>query len=234
MLHENYVYYPEQLTGDELDSFLAKGWYRMGQSIFTTHFIILNGEIFRVYWFRYDLQKLNISRSAKKIFTFNRKFKVNILPFELTDELEELFTLYKTTIDFEAAQSVHSWLNGDQPSNVFDTLLVEIKDNGKLVAAGIFDNGNESIAGILNFYHPDYKQYSLGKYLMLLKIQYAVKAGQKFYYPGYIVKNYPRFDYKLFVDENAAEIYNPETSEWILFKREKQNEEPHADGRNHL
>jgi len=26
MLHENYVYYPEQLTGEELDAFLARGW----------------------------------------------------------------------------------------------------------------------------------------------------------------------------------------------------------------
>jgi arginyl-tRNA--protein-N-Asp/Glu arginylyltransferase len=227
MLHENYVYYPEQLTGEELDIFLEKGWYRMGQSIFTTHFIILNETIYRVYWLRYDLRKIKPSNETKRIIKLNRGFDSCIKPFELTDELESLFTLYKTAIDFEPAQSIRFWLHGDQPVNVFDTEIVEIRDNGKLIAAGIFDKGNQSIAGILNFYHPDYKKYSLGKYLMLLKIHYALSNEKTIYYPGYIVKDYPRFDYKLFVDPDSAEIYLPETGQWVLFKDAFQNEEPY-------
>ena len=69
----------------------------------------------------------------------------------------------------------------------------------------------------MNFYHPDYKKFSLGKYLMLIKIQYALQAEKKLYYPGYIVHNYPRFDYKLFVDSNAAEIYIPERQGWFPY-----------------
>jgi len=232
MLHENYVYYPEQLTGEELDTFLEKGWYRMGQSLFTTHFIILNETIFRVFWLRYDLRKINLSREAKRIFKLNRSFETNVKPFELADELEALFSLYKTSIDFESAQSIYFWLHGDQPANLFDTDVVEIRDNGKLIAAGIFDKGNQSIAGILNFYHPDYKKYSLGKYLMLTKIQYAIAQEKPMYYPGYIVKDYPRFDYKLFVDEESAEIYLPETGKWVLHQNEILNEELKATDDN--
>ena len=223
MLNENYVYYPEQLTGEELDAFLARGWYRMGQSIFTTHFISLRDEAYRVYWFRYDLQKLKLGKSIKRLIKLNSQFQVTIRPFELSEELEQLYSLYKTHIDFEAAQSIHYWLHGDQPANVFDTHLVEIRDNRVLVAAGVFDKGHESIAGIMNFYHPDYKKFSLGKYLMLVKIQYALQAEKKLYYPGYIVHNYPRFDYKLFVDEQSAEIYLPETGQWLLFKNAFSN-----------
>jgi leucyl-tRNA---protein transferase len=216
MLQENYVYYPEQLTGEELDLFLSKGWYRMGQSIFTTHFISLDETTYRVYWLRYDLPGTILSHEAIRIQKLNRAFKICIKPFELTDELESLFQLYKTSIDFEAAQSIQFWLQGDQSGgNVFDTDIVEIRDNEKLIAAGIIDKGNISIAGILNFYHPDYKKYSLGKYLMLIKIQYATRSGMRYYYPGYIVKDYPRFDYKLFVDAQSAEIYLPETGQWV-------------------
>jgi arginine-tRNA-protein transferase len=215
MLNENYVYYPEQLTGEELDTFLEQGWFRMGQSIFTTHFLALQEELFRVYWLRYNLPNLQNSKEATRIVNRNRIFETRIRPFELSGELEELYLQYKTHIDFETARSVHFWLFGDQQTNVFNTYLIEVKDNEQLIAAGIFDSGHESIAGILNFYHPDYRKYSLGKYLMLLKIEYAVRAGKKFYYPGYIVQNYPRFDYKLFADKNAAELYIPEQNSWI-------------------
>ena len=217
MLNENYVYYPEELSGEELDAFLARGWYRMGQSIFTTHFISLRDEAYRVFWFRYDLQKLKLGKSIKRLIKLNSPFHVTIRPFELSEELEQLYSLYKTHIDFEAAQSIHYWLHGDQPTNVFDSHLVEIRDNGVLIAAGVFDKGNESIAGIMNFYHPDYKKFSLGKYLMLLKIEYALAEGKKMYYPGYIVRHYPRFDYKLFVDSDAAEIYIPERQGWFAY-----------------
>jgi leucyl-tRNA---protein transferase len=217
MLHENYVYHPEQLTGEELDAFLARGWYRMGQSIFTTHFISLPDQAYRVYWFRYDLQKIKIGKPIKRLTKLCSQFHVTIRSFELSEELEQLYTLYKTHIDFEAAQSVRHWLFGDQLTNVFDSHLVEIRDNGVLIAAGVFDNGGDSIAGILNFYHPDYKKFSLGKYLMLVKIQYALQAGKKLYYPGYIVQRYPRFDYKLFVDTDAAEIFIPEKQGWFAY-----------------
>jgi leucyl-tRNA---protein transferase len=218
MLNENYVYYPEQLTGEELDAFLARGWYRMGQSIFTTHFISLADHAYRVYWFRYDLQKLKPGKAVKRLTKLNAHFDITIRSFEISGELEQLYSLYKTHIDFEAAQSVQYWLHGDQVNNVFDTQLIEIRDNEVLIAAGVFDKGHESIAGILNFYHPDYKKFSLGKYLMLVKIQYALQAGKKLYYPGYIVQHYPRFDYKLFVDEQSAEIYLPEAGQWFLYK----------------
>jgi leucyl-tRNA---protein transferase len=139
MLNENYVYYPEQLTREELDSFLARGWYRMGQSIFTTHFISLVDQVYRVYWFRYDLQKLKFGKAAKRLNKLNSHFQVTIRPFQLSEELEVLYILYKTHIDFEAAQSVQHWLQGDQfVSNVFDTHLVEIRDDGVLIAAGVY------------------------------------------------------------------------------------------------
>jgi arginyl-tRNA--protein-N-Asp/Glu arginylyltransferase len=214
---ENYIYYPEQLNGEELDAFLEKGWYRMGQSIFTTHYISLEDQVYRVFWLRYNLQKLTLSRRQLRLIKRNERFSITKKPFKITDELEELFALYKTGIDFEPALSVQHWLHGDQLHNVFSTELLEIRDNKKLIAAGITDSGHESIAGIMNFYHPEYKKYSPGKYLMLLKIQYAKAKNIKWYYPGYIVYNHSGFDYKLFVDKNAIEIFIPEMENWELY-----------------
>jgi arginyl-tRNA--protein-N-Asp/Glu arginylyltransferase len=219
MQSENYIYYPEGLTGEELDAFLEVGWYRMGQSIFTTHFILLEGNIHRVFWLRYDLKKMVLSKMQRRVKIRNKQFNISIKPLKITDELEELYSVYKTGINFQPALSVHNWLYGaDHSRNVFNTELIEIRDHGKLIAAGIADWGFESMTGIMNFYHPSYKRYSLGKYLMILKIEQAQKRNFRWYYPGYIVYQHAGFDYKLSVDKSAIEVLIPEIEGWRPFK----------------
>ena len=218
-MHDSYIYYPEELLeGHLLDVFLSKGWYRMGQGIFTTHYLVQQEAIYPVYWLRYDLEKLQMGRAAQKILRMNQHFSVSVKPLEITEELEALYSSYKEGLSFDPALSVRHWLYGDQPNNVFHTDIIEIREDNKLLAAGIFDKGLESIAGIMNFYSHEYKRYSPGKFLMLLKILHAAEAGKKWYYPGYIVYGYPKFDYKLFADKGAAEIYVTAANEWCPYK----------------
>ncbi len=219
------IFYPSHLTGSELDVFLAMGWYRMGQGIFTTHGIVQEEKLFRVFWLRYNLQQLaGQKKSTKKIIESCSNFDVSIKPLNVTQEMEDLYDLYKAGIQFEAASSVRQWLYEAADSNVFQTYMIEIREGEKLIALGIFDKGKKSIAGIMNFYNPAYKKCSLGKYLMLLKIKYAQDQKIKWYYPGYIVPGYPKFDYKLFVDKLAAEIFIPEANSWQLYDQALVNQ----------
>ena len=214
------IYYPETLSNEQLDFFLAKGWYRMGQGIFSTNYIVKEENIYRVYWLRYNLLQLQLSGSAQKIKSVNKRFTVAIQPLKLNAEYETLYALYKSAIDFDAAESVEYWIYMGQTNNVYDSHIVEVRDQNKLIAAGIFDNGHTSMAGIMNFYDPAYKKYSLGKYLMLLKMQHAIRCGMQWYYPGYIVYGYPKFDYKLFADKKCAELFIPELNGWVNYNQE--------------
>ena len=211
------IYYPDKLSPAQLDTFLAKGWYRMGQGIFTTNYILQEGKFYRVYWLRYNLLTWSMSKSSQKIWNANKRFTTEIVPLQITEELEELYTLYKTSLDFEPASSVASWLFDQHLSNVYDSWLVEVRDEGRLIAAGIFDKSKKSIAGILNFYNPSYGKSSPGKYLMLVKICAAKERKVLWYYPGYIVNGYPKFDYKLFAGKENSEIYIPELNEWRFY-----------------
>lgn len=217
---EHGIYYPAEINGMQLDAFLAKGWYRMGQGIFTTNYVIQEDSFFRVYWLRYNLDLFKAGKRTRHIIKNNRNFTINIKPLLIDAELEELYSLYKTGISFEPAESVQSWLLERQTHNIYDSYVIEIRDEGLLIAAGIFDQGQQSLAGILNFYHPAYKKYSPGKYLMLLKMKHALSAGKKWYYPGYIVKDYSKFDYKLFADKTAAEIFIPEKDQWYTYSKD--------------
>jgi arginine-tRNA-protein transferase len=211
------IYYPAAISGKQLDIFLAKGWYRMGQGIFTTNYVIQEDKFFRVYWLRYNLHTLKMGRQAQQVARSCKQFQVDVKPLVVTEELEQLYSLYRSSLSFEPAESVKSWLFDMQLTNIYDSHVVEVRDNNLLVAAGIFDAGYRSIAGILNCYHPAYRKNSLGKYLMLEKIRHATALGKQWYYPGYIVKDYPKFDYKLFVDKTAAEIFMPESNCWYLY-----------------
>jgi arginine-tRNA-protein transferase len=95
--------------------------------------------------------------------------------------------------------------------------MIRIFDGGKLIGVGVFDVGKNSIAGIKNYFHPDYKKYSLGKLLVLLKAEFCLQNSIKWYYPGYIVPGYAKFDYKLFLNKDQTEIYSIENDAWSTF-----------------
>lgn len=219
MLSENNIYFPKELSGHELDNFLAMGWYRIGQSLFTTNFILLNERVHRVFWLRYNLKNIALTKSQIRLKQRNRQFEVSVKPLELTIEIENLFTAYKTGIDFQGADSVYHWLYADRPPhNVFETEVIEIRDRHRLIGVGISDQGSKSMAGIMNFYDPEYKKYSLGKYLMILKIELGLQRRLSWYYPGYIVYKRPQFDYKLSIHKSAVEVLIPEMKGWQIYQ----------------
>jgi arginine-tRNA-protein transferase len=77
--------------------------------------------------------------------------------------------------------------------------------------------GKNAITGILNFYHPAYNKYSLGKYLILQKIDFALSNNISFYYTGYISTAINKFDYKLFPDVASIEVYLPVERQWLPY-----------------
>jgi arginyl-tRNA--protein-N-Asp/Glu arginylyltransferase len=208
----------------QLDASLAQGYYRAGQSIFSVDYIFIGGWI-RVFWLRFGLQNYAFEKKHLQLMRRNQKFDVAILPMHITSEHEELYALYRKSIDFEASNTVSQFLFGVDSvgtvqNNVFNSKMIELRLAGRLVAVGVFDLGTDSCAGIVNFYDPEFQKYSLGKYLILKKIEYAQNAGMDWYYPGYIGYQFPKFDYKLFPGTASAEIFDPISREWISYSAE--------------
>jgi leucyl-tRNA---protein transferase len=205
------------MKGNELDLYLSIGYFRMQQKVFTCCAVLFGNTVCTVHWLRLVLAKVNYGKDQLHLLRRNQKFAVKVKPFVLTEEIEALYTEYKGNINFDAPESVEACLFGGADYNLFDTYAVEVWDDAKLIAVGIFDNGFHSIAGIMNFYHPAYRKYSLGKYLMLQKIEYARTHQKAYYYPGYLANNYPKFNYKLFASESATEVFDNNHFSWVPF-----------------
>ncbi len=213
---------PEVLTGTELDAYLERGWYRMQQEVFTTTHVALP-DFYRVHWLRYAINRLAPRPTHRKIRNLNRRFMVSVEPFHgVTDEEEWLYQRYRSSITFDGADHIQECLldGNDLNRNIFDTRCFQVWDADRLIAVGYLDLGQTSGAGILNFFDPDYRKYSLGKYLMLLKFDFLKSSGYQFYYPGYVVAGLSKMDYKLFLGEDVAEYFDADQQVWLPFRKE--------------
>jgi arginine-tRNA-protein transferase len=208
------VHFPQSLSGGELDRYLAEGWFRMGQTIFTTNFLNFKQKFYSAIWLRIRLSECVFSKSEEKLFRLNGHFSIQIQKANIDQEKENLFTRYRTQVSFEPSSSLQSLLFGKAVDDIYETLEITVRDGEKLIGCGFFDLGKTSAAGITSFYDPAYKKFSLGKFLIYQKITFARTNGLQFFYPGYFVPGYPAFDYKLKLHSNAQEFFELATGSW--------------------
>ena len=208
---------PKKIKKNDLDTFWELGWYRMEKSIFTTNFLKFREIFYSAIWLRITLENFKLTKTQIKIKKINAGFRAEIKPHQFSQSQDLLYQKYRASIQFEASPSNRDIL-GDCKEDLFYTLDFNVFDGEKLIACGYLDLGKTASAGISCFYDPDYKQYSLGKYLMVLKMEYSKALGLKYFYPGYFAPNYPLFDYKLQLNKPNLEYFNVTTNIWHSFQ----------------
>jgi len=192
----------------------------MHQSIFTSSHLHLE-EPYRVHWLRYPLAEIKTHASHKRIRKRCQAFRTTIEDLSaIRAEHEALYATYRSSIDFDGAASIYTCLFSEEEpeKNVYRTKCISVFDGDRLIAGGYFDLGGNSAASILHFFDPRFKDYSLGKHLMLLTIDFLTSAGYEFYYPGYVIAGNDKMNYKLFIGKEATYYFAPETISWQRFE----------------
>ncbi|MCI5080745.1 MAG: arginine-tRNA-protein transferase [Saprospiraceae bacterium] len=218
-------HYPEILMPEELDSYLEKGWYRMGQTIFTTHFLCFGDQFYSAVWVRLPIQGYAFRKSARKLIRKSlRQFRVEIRQGRIDVEKERLYRKYKGNFQGIIAPTLRDSLLDGEDYNIYNTQEVSIYDGNRLIGCSFFDLGADSAASIIGIYDPDYHAHSLGYLTMLLEITFCMERGLAFYYPGYVVPGYQRFDYKLRIGD--VEYFDLKNNGWLPYKDLKEEEIP--------
>jgi len=210
-------HFPNQILPEKLDEYLAKGWYRMGQTIFTTHFLFFHRNLYSAIWTRLPLKGYKFRKRLRKIMNRNqRRFQTVIRPADLNAEKEALFQAYKKNFPEFQSPTLADYLGEGRSGNIFNSMEACVYDGDRLAAFSIFDLGANSMASIVGVYSPDYQSFSLGFYTLLLEIAFGLENGFEFYYPGYIVPGRPKFDYKRRIGTpDEVEFFDLRTSEWL-------------------
>lgn len=218
-------HYPEELLPEELDAYLAQGWYRMGQSIFTTHFLCFGEQFYSAIWVRLALDDYTFSKSLRKIFRRNKEqFRTEFSKSRITADKERLYQRYKIEFPGVLAPTLKESLLDGEDSSIYDTYEVNVYDGDKLIAVSFFDAGRDSAASILGIYDPDYGKHSLGIYTLLAEIAFCMQNNLLFFYPGYVVPGYSRFDYKLRIGD--VEYYDLASRTWLPHVNLKKGDIP--------
>lgn len=211
------IHYPQEIFPEELDDYLAKGWFRMGQTIFTCRFITFEDVLFTTVWLRLSLDGFRFSKSQRKLMRKNQnQFKVISRKAIFNKEKEELYQVHRKRFSGHVSKTLRSSLFGDTSFNIYDTYEIAIYDGEQLVGCSFFDRGEKTLASIMGMFHPDYNKYSLGYYTMLEEMAYGQQHNYKEYYPGYVVPGYGKFDYKLRI--GATDYYDEVSNSWLPYK----------------
>src|SRR5688572_15470755 len=208
---------PVTLAAAELDNYLSRGWFRMRQNIFTTSFLQFDNRFYSVIWLRVALQNNHPDKKKDRLLKMNAAFTTEVRKADITIAHETLYQAYRQSISFEVSASLHELLLGSELYNRYNTYEINVYDKGKLVAAGFFDLGKLSAAGISCIYHPAYKKYSLGKYLIYLKLEFCRQQRFQYFYPGYLLPGYKPFDYKAEIERGGLEYLHLPSLEWLPY-----------------
>ena len=218
--YDYFIRFPLRLSARELDGLLAEGWFRSHQHVYATSHIIDRSvpTLRRVFWLRYEVRDLVDRRSHRRIRGINRAFEVEVGPYgPPSQEEEELYVRHQAFRGFEGIPGLRMSLFYEFRESLFDTMAIRLRDGGRLVALALFDIGLDSGASILHIHDPDHRKKSLGKYLMLLTVDWLKESGYGFYYPGSVVSGNPRMDYKLFLGPEAARYYDRGSGMWLPY-----------------
>lgn len=226
-------HYPDIIRPEELDAYLSEGWYRMGQTIFTTHFLCFGEVFYSAIWVRLPLRDYRFRKSLRKIVRRNdRKFETFFRKAFLDPEKEHLYQKYRSSFSGLLAPSLRESLLDGEEFNLYNTYEVAVYLDNKLVAASFFDLGRQSVASIMGIYDPEYSKYSLGFYTMLKEIAFAQDNNFEYYYPGYVVPGYSRFDYKLRI--GPVEYYDLSSGQWRPYNSMRETDIPLKKMEHHL
>ena len=212
------ISYPIELGPEELDNYLANGWFRMRQAIFTTNFLQFHDLFYSAIWLRVPMAEFKEDNKFKTLQKVNKAFRIEIKKSEskkFSEAHEQLFQEYRQSISFDVSTSLGELLLGNDSPSIFNTHEVNIYDGYNLIAAGFFDLGKTAAAGITCIYHPAYKKHSLGKYLIYLKIDFCLTQKLQYFYPGYVVPGYPPFEYKLTIGKSTLQYLQMASQQWL-------------------
>jgi len=215
---------PPTLHGEVLDFYLSNGWFRSGQYIYTTKILNLEGKLYSPTRIRLPLEGYEFKKSLRKIWKKNQAFETVYRKAFINREKEELYKEHIKRFDGFVSQTLKDSLQDGGETTVYDTYEVAVYDKDQLIALSYFDIGEKSMASIMGIFHPDYATYSLGIYTMLAEINFGKKASIENYYPGYVIPDYPKFDYKLRIGD--CEYYKANEDHWLPFSELKKEELP--------
>lgn len=216
---------PDSITPSRLDEYLANGWFRHAQQLFSKQFKENFSAFDDVIWLRHRLADFDCPSSFFKLL-IEPGISYTIGHFDLTTEYEWLYQTSRGEDPLPSMDSLENILLGEACETIFDTRIIRVLYYGELVGAGFFDVGETSVANIIHFADPALDTLPIEHFLFYLTAQYAKAHGKTYLYTGYFLPNQGKSSCKLDYHRNSLEYFNAELQAWYPFRMFRDNNLP--------
>jgi arginine-tRNA-protein transferase len=185
-----------QVAPAALDAKLVIGWRHFGTHFFRCNFAVHDGVFCGVLPLRIPVAEFEPNKSQRRVRRRNADLEVRIVPAVLTTEFHELFERHKVRFGDPIPESLFNFVDPHPAQIPVETRAVEVRLDGRLVAASFFDVGAESISSVYGMFDPDHADRSLGTLTILHELATAAALGKRHYYLGYSFTVPSPYDYK--------------------------------------
>ena len=186
----------DNVTARDLDRLWENGWRHFGTHFFRYNLGIHEFDIRLVIPLRIRLADFSLSKRQRRILRKNADLRTEVVPADVTPEIETMFNAHKRRFKFGTPDSIYDFLS-EEPARVpCGTLQMNVFERGRLIAASFFDPGAKAASGIYALFDPDLGDRSPGIFTMLKEIEWSLENGKEFYYQGYCYEGDSFYDYK--------------------------------------
>jgi len=206
MSHINEYFFCDKVNPELMDLLWSKGWRHFGSYFFRYEKLSSKNNKYTVTPLRIELAKFQYSQSQKRVLRKNKDLTVIMRDAFIDKEKEDLFFAHRVRFKENIPDSIYTFLSHNPAKIPCNTQEICLLQDNKLIAASFLDVGHLATSSIYTIFDPNEEKRSLGIFIILLSIDYSIKTGRQYYYPGYAYKEPSHYDYKK--KFTALEYYN--------------------------
>ena len=205
-------FFAKDVTGDELEYLLSRGWRKFGLYYFKP--VCKNCS--KCIPIRLQTDKIIPSKSQRRVIKKGALISTKFKELECRDEIFELYRIHskdRFNKDADYDEFKDSFYLQSCPS-----IQSEYYIDNKLIAVGFLDVSHISLSSIYFIYNTEYMKYSPGTLSVLREAEYAASTGLPYYYLGYYIEENKSMSYKNSFRIN--EKMNWESEAWEITEKE--------------
>ena len=180
----------------EMDFLWAAGWRHFGIYFFRYRTSYHGDKKFSVIPLRIDLRRFELTRSQKRVLAKNRDTRVKITAASINLEKRDLFDKHRTRFRENAPTAIDDVLSPNPAAVPCRTRELCVYAKERLLGVTYLDVGATASSGVYAIFDPAEAKRSLGILMILRSIEYSVRCGHRYYYPGYAYREPFAYDYK--------------------------------------
>jgi leucyl-tRNA---protein transferase len=179
-----------------MDRYWAEGWRHFGILFFRYTGAFHDGERFTVLPLRVDLERFAPTRSQKRVLAKNRDTEIRLRPSFVDSEKTELFLRHRRRFRRDAPTALDEFLSPNPASTPCRNVELCVYRGSTLLGVTFLDLGATATSAVYAIFDPAEAKRSLGILMILQSIEFSLRRGYHYYYPGYAYREPFTYDYK--------------------------------------